>query len=111
MAALNGGVGVVAVEPSTGEEGGTCISSPTGIRYGAGYGDRKRNRSMVGPDSSPGSVEEAAEDDDGGDDRRRSTIVKRACNECRQQKVSGDRAAAMDISLAIALTASTRIGH
>jgi hypothetical protein len=46
---------------------------------------RKRNVTIAGMDSSPGSVEDM--DDDSRDDKRRQP-VKRACNECRQQKVS-----------------------
>lgn len=47
--------------------------------------NRKRNVTIAGIDSSPGSIDEA-EDIDGRDDKRRQP-VKRACNECRQQKV------------------------
>lgn len=46
---------------------------------------RKRNVTIAGMDSSPGSIEDA-DDNDGRDDKRRQP-VKRACNECRQQKV------------------------
>lgn len=48
--------------------------------------NRKRNVTIAGIDSSPGSIDDA-EDIDGRDDKRRQP-VKRACNECRQQKVS-----------------------
>ena len=47
--------------------------------------NRKRNVTIAGIDSSPGSIDEA--DDMDRDDKRRQP-VKRACNECRQQKVS-----------------------
>lgn len=47
---------------------------------------RKRNVTIAGMDSSPGSVEDM-DDNDSRDDKRRQP-VKRACNECRQQKVS-----------------------
>ncbi|KAJ5750373.1 hypothetical protein N7533_007401 [Penicillium manginii] len=50
--------------------------------------NRKRNVTMAGIDSSPGSIDEA-EDIDGRDDKRRQP-VKRACNECRQQKLRCD---------------------
>lgn len=50
-----------------------------------GLQGRKRNVTIAGMDSSPGSIEDA-EDNDGRDDKRRQP-VKRACNECRQQKV------------------------
>jgi len=58
--------------------------SPTGGRPGTG-GSFKRKRSGVEFESSPGSGGEAEEDEH---DRRRQPGVKRACNECRQQKVS-----------------------
>lgn len=45
---------------------------------------RKRNVTLAGMDSSPGSIDDA--DDNDRDDKRRQP-VKRACNECRQQKV------------------------
>ncbi len=60
--------------------GGSAVSSPTSAR-------RKRNRSIAGLDSSPGSGD-GDDGDEGQDDRRRQPGVKRACNECRQQKVS-----------------------
>ena len=65
---------------------GSAISSPTSARPGG----TKRNRSVAGLDSSPGSVEDC-EGDDGIEDRRRAPGVKRACNECRQQKVSHEK--------------------
>jgi len=65
---------------------GSAISSPTSARAGG----VKRNRSVAGLDSSPGSVEDG-EGDEGAEDRRRAPGVKRACNECRQQKVSQGR--------------------
>lgn len=46
---------------------------------------RKRNVTIAGMDSSPGSIEDV-DDSDLRDDKRRQP-VKRACNECRQQKV------------------------
>ncbi|KAJ5103346.1 hypothetical protein N7532_003875 [Penicillium argentinense] len=49
---------------------------------------RKRNVTIAGMDSSPGSIEDA-EDNDMRDDKRRQP-VKRACNECRQQKLRCD---------------------
>jgi hypothetical protein len=52
---------------------------------------RKRSNGMGTLESSPGSIN----DDDHGDhndqgdhDKKRQPGVKRACNECRQQKVS-----------------------
>jgi len=47
--------------------------------------NRKRNVTIAGIDSSPGSIDDAEDID--RDDKRRQP-VKRACNECRQQKVS-----------------------
>lgn len=58
-------------------------SSPTRSTY-------KRKRSGAEFESSPGSQGEC-DDDDG--ERRRQPGVKRACNECRQQKVSHRRLA------------------
>lgn len=60
--------------------GGSLVSSPTSARI-------KRNRSIAGFESSPGSAD-GDDGDDGQDERRRQPGVKRACNECRQQKVS-----------------------
>jgi hypothetical protein len=51
-----------------------------------GVQGRKRNVTIAGMDSSPGSIEDM-DDNDSRDDKRRQP-VKRACNECRQQKVS-----------------------
>jgi hypothetical protein len=59
-------------------------SSPTSARPGTG-GSYKRKRSGLEFESSPGSGGDG--DDDEGE-RRRQPGVKRACNECRQQKVS-----------------------
>ncbi len=60
------------------------ISSPTSTKIVEGKG-RKRAQHQVGLESSPGSGEDGPE---GQDDRRRPPGVKRACNECRQQKVA-----------------------
>lgn len=46
---------------------------------------RKRNLTMAGIDSSPGSIEDM-DDNDAREEKKRQP-VKRACNECRQQKV------------------------
>lgn len=46
----------------------------------------KRSATMAGLDSSPGSIDDV-DDADARDDKKRQP-VKRACNECRQQKVS-----------------------
>lgn len=56
-----------------------ALGSPTSTKARG----RKRTQSW---DTSPGSVEEG-EDEEGQEERRRQPGVKRACNECRQQKV------------------------
>jgi hypothetical protein len=50
-----------------------------------GVHGRKRNMAIAGIDSSPGSMEDM-DDNDAREEKRRQP-VKRACNECRQQKV------------------------
>jgi hypothetical protein len=50
---------------------------------------RKRNTSIAGLDSSPGSIDDVdGQDGEDGAEERKRHPVKRACNECRQQKVS-----------------------
>ncbi|KAJ5534558.1 hypothetical protein N7527_000812 [Penicillium freii] len=49
---------------------------------------RKRNMAIAGIDSSPGSIEDM-DDNDPREEKRRQP-VKRACNECRQQKLRCD---------------------
>lgn len=49
----------------------------------------KRRRSTVEFDSASDSIDDGG-DHEGGDDRRRLPGVKRACNECRQQKLRCD---------------------
>lgn len=68
--------------------GGSGLGSPVSERHG--ISTRKRNASLAGFDSSPGTIEspEADGSEDGHQDDRRKQPVKRACNECRQQKVS-----------------------
>ena len=57
------------------------LSSPTGLREGIKIGS-KRTRDVAGAGESPVSFDE-------DEDREARRIgVKRACNECRQQKVS-----------------------
>lgn len=60
-------------------------TSPVSSRHG-GVPKRKRSAGIGGLESSPGSF---AEDDHGDGDKKRQPGVKRACNECRQQKVRG----------------------
>lgn len=71
----------------------TPATSPTSAKPGPARG-RKRTQDNAGLDSSPGSGEGEVEEPDQEqeqeqeqDDRRRQPGVKRACNECRQQKV------------------------
>lgn len=60
-------------------------ASPTSSRQGNGIPKRKRSIGVPAHlESSPGSDH----DDEHGDDKKRQPGVKRACNECRQQKVS-----------------------
>lgn len=63
------------------------LSSPVGGPPNSGDNGRKRNLSAVGFVTSPGSPDDGVE---GADDRRRLPGVKRACNECRQQKLRCD---------------------
>jgi hypothetical protein len=51
-----------------------------------GMHGRKRNVAIAGIDSSPGSIDDM--DDHEAREEKRRQPVKRACNECRQQKVS-----------------------
>lgn len=61
------------------------VSSRHGHGNGNGHGAIKRKRSsMAGIESSPGSII----DDEHDHEKKRQPGVKRACNECRQQKVS-----------------------
>lgn len=64
-----------------------ALGSPTSTKARG----RKRTQSW---DTSPGSVEDG-EDEEGQEERRRQPGVKRACNECRQQKVCGPTATAL----------------
>ncbi|KAL4875963.1 hypothetical protein BJY04DRAFT_200897 [Aspergillus karnatakaensis] len=69
-----GGIGHTSISPALASEG-------------AGHA-RKRNVGVAGLDSSPGSMDDV-EDAETRDDKRRQP-VKRACNECRQQKLRCD---------------------
>jgi len=71
--------------------GSLSPTSPVSIRsHGGANGGPKRKRSsgaVMSPiDSSPGSDHD--DDLDGHPEKKRQPGVKRACNECRQQKVS-----------------------
>lgn len=65
---------------SGGGEHRSPVSSPVSFKTG-----RKRTQEVAGLDSSPGSGDGEVE---GTEERRRQPGVKRACNECRQQKAS-----------------------
>ncbi|KAF7902509.1 hypothetical protein EAF00_002412 [Botryotinia globosa] len=81
------------MEPSHGIVGGAPASSPTiGARPSTGEGFNKRKRSGAGFESSPGTGNEQTgnEQDDEDAERKRQPAVKRACNECRQQKLRCD---------------------
>jgi hypothetical protein len=61
-------------------------TSPVSARHGPAM---KRKRSIGGLDSSPGSENPDNEDQSMLErEKKRQPGVKRACNECRQQKVS-----------------------
>ncbi|EEA20883.1 hypothetical protein TMatcc_000881 [Talaromyces marneffei ATCC 18224] len=71
----------------------TPLTSPVRINAkihsgASGLAGRKRNGAGAGLDSSPGSVDEI-DDGDQHEERKRQP-VKRACNECRQQKLRCD---------------------
>lgn len=67
-----------------GLSGGAKLKSPATSPVKTERG-RKRTHDIAGLDSSPGSGDG---DGEGIDERKRQPGVKRACNECRQQKVS-----------------------
>lgn len=64
--------------------GGAKLKSPATSPAKTERG-RKRTQDIAGIDSSPGSGDG---DGEAIDERKRQPGVKRACNECRQQKVS-----------------------
>ena len=72
------------MEGGQGAASGGAVSPTTSVRPGTG-GSYKRKRSGAEFESSPGS---GGEDNEDEGERRRQPGVKRACNECRQQKVS-----------------------
>lgn len=63
--------------------GGQLLGALSG---GSSLAGRKRNGVGAGLDSSPGSIDDL--DDGDQQDGKKRQPVKRACNECRQQKVS-----------------------
>ena len=71
--------------------GGNSMSptSPVSSRHGGNNAILKRKRS-TGLGGAKDEVSLASDDDenDGDNDKKRQPGVKRACNECRQQKVS-----------------------
>jgi len=81
---------VVGAGSGAGGGGGGVIPRPIITARPATAESRKRNSFIAGLDTSPGSVE--SPDFDGADsaqqqDEERRQPIKRACNECRQQKV------------------------
>lgn len=66
-------------------------TSPVSSRHGHGHansnGIKRKRSSMAGIGSSPGSDIDD-HDHDAEQEKKRQPGVKRACNECRQQKVS-----------------------
>ncbi|KAE8450719.1 hypothetical protein EG329_006064 [Mollisiaceae sp. DMI_Dod_QoI] len=74
------------MEAGQGAQSGGASSPTTSARPGTGN-SYKRKRSGAEFESSPGSQGEENEDDG---ERRRQPGVKRACNECRQQKLRCD---------------------
>lgn len=66
----------------------TSPTSPASSRHGSGGPKRKRSSVLVGAESSPGSDLDDDHADAADHDKKRQPGVKRACNECRQQKVS-----------------------
>ncbi|KAL4808964.1 hypothetical protein BDV18DRAFT_133603 [Aspergillus unguis] len=69
-----GGIGHTSISPAVASDGAGQV--------------RKRNVGMAGLDSSPGSMDDV-EEIETRDEKRRQP-VKRACNECRQQKLRCD---------------------
>lgn len=72
--------------------GGSAAQSPTSpasSRQGNGAPKRKRSTGVPAHlESSPNSPNDDHDDDHADGDKKRQPGVKRACNECRQQKVS-----------------------
>jgi hypothetical protein len=76
--------GATAASPRKGSTGHS--SAPAAATPGGPASGKKRNVAVAGLDSSPGSTEDVEDGEPHGEKRRQP--VKRACNECRQQKVS-----------------------
>jgi hypothetical protein len=64
---------------------GGAASPTTSARPGTAGGSYKRKRNGAEFESSPGT---GGEEGDEEENKKRQPGVKRACNECRQQKVS-----------------------
>lgn len=93
VAGAGSGVGSGAGSVGGGGSGGSGDSSRHNFNSRPASGDsRKRNSFVAGLDNSPGSVDSAeldgTENGQQQHDEERRHPVKRACNECRQQKVS-----------------------
>ncbi|KAF4505441.1 hypothetical protein G6O67_007389 [Ophiocordyceps sinensis] len=78
--------------PSIAARGAASMSptSPASSRHGSGGPKRKRSSGLVGAESSPGSYLDDDHADAADHDKKRQPGVKRACNECRQQKLRCD---------------------
>ncbi|PLB34319.1 putative C6 transcription factor (Leu3) [Aspergillus candidus] len=68
--------------------GHPSVPQPVGADDAAAAAARKRTVAMAGFESSPGSIEDV--DDSELRDEKKRQPVKRACNECRQQKLRCD---------------------
>lgn len=66
--------------------GHPSVPQPVGADDAGAAAARKRTVAMAGFESSPGSIEDV--DDSELREEKKRQPVKRACNECRQQKVS-----------------------
>ncbi|KAN0069636.1 hypothetical protein V8E54_011942 [Elaphomyces granulatus] len=78
--------GATAASPRKGSIGHS--SAPAAATPGGPASGKKRNVAVAGLDSSPGSTEDVEDGEPHGEKRRQP--VKRACNECRQQKLRCD---------------------
>ncbi|KAI1040514.1 hypothetical protein LB505_005700 [Fusarium chuoi] len=88
--------GIVPMDASMMAGGAASMSptSPVSSRHGHGHGhgnsngtNKRKRSSMAGIESSPGSN---LDDHDAEQEKKRQPGVKRACNECRQQKLRCD---------------------
>ncbi|OJD28401.1 hypothetical protein ACJ73_00179 [Blastomyces percursus] len=82
------------VSPIRGNTASSFAAGPSPASVSTfGGGNRRRNVHTAGQDSSPGSIEDIEEAENNANntqDDRKKQPVKRACNECRQQKLRCD---------------------